>query len=243
MKTKIFYEEKTKKIGEENYYETKDKLLAYLKNKRIEKVKEAIDDFAKNKVVADIGCGEGYITLNYAKNVKKVICSDISENALKKAAANLKKARIKNFEIHPADAANLEFKADSFDAVLCCSALDHVPNPIKVIKELSRIAKKGGYVFIELDNDIMHPFSGIRINKNMLDKLGHFNRISYRKLKKMVKIADVPLKEIKVYSWGSPFRFYYRLIKYFPFTKKFLDFLGRKFPAICYEYLVVYRKI
>lgn len=242
MKTKGFYEQKTKKLGEENYYEITDPLLSSLKNKRIEIVRKAINSFAKNREIADIGCGEGYITLNYAADVKKVICVDISENALRKAKKNLLNAGLKNFEIRPADAAKTGLNGN-FDAVLCCSALDHVPNPLNVLKEMSRITKKNGFVLIELDNDILHPFSGIRINKKMLDKLGHFNRITYLKLDRMIRIADVPLQKVKIYSWGSPFRFYYRIIKYLPFTKRFLDFIGRRFPSICYEYLAVYRKI
>lgn len=231
-------------MGEKRYYERiKDPVQRYLKDKRIEMVKRAINDFAKDKIVLDAGCGEGYVTASYAKITRKVVCSDISENALKKARLNLRNAGIKNFEVHAANAARTGLAGSKFDAVLCCSALDHVPDPVNVIKEISRVAKNDGYVLIELDNDILHPFSGIRTNKKMLDRLGHFNRITYRKLGKMIKIAGVPLEEVKVYSWGSPFRFYYRLIKYFPFTKKLLDFIGRKFPSLCYEYLAVYQKI
>ncbi len=242
METKKFYEHKTEEVGEEKYYEIHEPLLKQLKDKRIEIVKKAIDEFAGGKVIVDVGCGEGYITLNYAKKVKKVVCSDISENALRKAARNFKEKGIANFEIHPADAAATGLKGN-FDAVLCCSALDHVPDPLKVIKELSRLAKTGGYVLLELDNDIMHPFSGIRINRKMLDRLGHFNRITVGKLGKMIRLTGVPLKRVKVYSWGSPFRFYYRLVKYFPFSKGLMDAIGRRFPSLCYEYLAVYRKI
>jgi len=240
---KEFYEKKSEIVNEEKYYEISDPLLKSLKDTRIEKVREAIHSFAKNSVVADVGCGEGYVTASYAGDVKKVVCSDISENALRKAESNLRKAGIKNFEIKAGDAAKTGFKNSQFDAVLCCSALDHVPNPIRVLQELSRITKKGGHILIELDNDILPLFSGVRLNRKMLDNLGHFNRITYRKLGKMIKMADVSLQKAKVYSWGSPFRFYYRLVKYFPFMKGILDWKGNKFPSICYEYLAVYRKI
>ncbi|RMF55045.1 class I SAM-dependent methyltransferase, partial [Candidatus Woesearchaeota archaeon] len=176
MNNKKFFEEKAKNMGHDSYYENKDLLLKTLKEMRLKTVKTAIKRFAKNKIVADIGCGEGYVTLSYVKDVKKVVCADLSHNRLKKAEKNFKARGITNYEIRIENVEDTTFKDETFDAVMFCSTLDHVPDPIKALQELSRITKKNGYIFIELDNDIIPPFTGIRINKEMVDKkLGHYN--------------------------------------------------------------------
>lgn len=46
------------------------------------------------------------------------------------------------------DATSIPVQAASFDVVLCTEVLEHVPEPIKVIQELSRIIKPGGKLLL-----------------------------------------------------------------------------------------------
>lgn len=46
------------------------------------------------------------------------------------------------------DITNIDVADDSFDAVMCIEVLEHVPNPIMAIKELTRVLKKGGKLII-----------------------------------------------------------------------------------------------
>ena len=43
---------------------------------------------------------------------------------------------------------------DSIDMILCTEVLEHVPEPIKAVKEMSRLLKPGGYAFLSM------PFGG-----------------------------------------------------------------------------------
>lgn len=57
-----------------------------------------------------------------------------------------------------ADVENLPFKDKVFDFVFCSHLLEHVENPDKAIKELTRVAKKG---YVEVPNailDLFRPF-------------------------------------------------------------------------------------
>jgi len=46
------------------------------------------------------------------------------------------------------DAISIPVESGSFDAVLCTEVLEHVPEPIQVLKEISRILRQGGQAFI-----------------------------------------------------------------------------------------------
>ena len=46
------------------------------------------------------------------------------------------------------DASVIPVEKGSFDAVLCAEVLEHVPEPIKVLKEIGRILREGGWAFI-----------------------------------------------------------------------------------------------
>jgi len=57
-----------------------------------------------------------------------------------------------------ADVENLPFKDKAFDFVFCAHLLEHVENPDKAIRELTRVAKRG---YIEVPNgivDMLAPF-------------------------------------------------------------------------------------
>lgn len=46
------------------------------------------------------------------------------------------------------DITDIPEKAGSFDAVLCTEVLEHVPDPISALKELTRLTKKGGTLLV-----------------------------------------------------------------------------------------------
>ena len=46
------------------------------------------------------------------------------------------------------DITDIPVSDDSFDVIICTEVLEHVPEPIKVIKEFSRILRKNGKMFI-----------------------------------------------------------------------------------------------
>jgi SAM-dependent methyltransferase len=46
------------------------------------------------------------------------------------------------------DASTIPVDDGGFDAVLCVEVLEHVPEPIKVLQEIARILKAGGWAFI-----------------------------------------------------------------------------------------------
>jgi len=44
------------------------------------------------------------------------------------------------------DATKTPFKKGTFDVIICCDVLEHVPYPLDIIKEINRILKVGGYL-------------------------------------------------------------------------------------------------
>lgn len=56
------------------------------------------------------------------------------------------------------DVQDLGFPDNSFDAVVCWSVLEHVPNPNKAIDEMFRVLKPGGYIWVQLP--FLFPYHG-----------------------------------------------------------------------------------
>jgi ubiquinone/menaquinone biosynthesis C-methylase UbiE len=68
---------------------------------------------------------------------------------------------IENVNFESGDIDNLEYKDETFDLSYCRLVLMHVQDPVKTVKELKRVTKKGGRVAISDQDDgavLVNPF-------------------------------------------------------------------------------------
>ena len=100
--------------------------------------------------ILDIGCGVGSITLDFARLVPhgQVIGIDISDSDLAIAKDAADAQGVKNIEFKQVDAYKLHetFEEDSFDIIHAHQVLLHVSEPVRVLQQMRRAARPGGYV-------------------------------------------------------------------------------------------------
>jgi len=97
--------------------------------------------------IADVGAGMFSTTGNTWPGVKiKVYPSDFLANEYMEV---LKEFNIKPlFPIEKQFMEQLTYDDNSFDIVHCVNALDHVENPYRAIKEMYRVCKPGGWIYM-----------------------------------------------------------------------------------------------
>lgn len=103
---------------------------------------------SKELTIVDIGCGDGYITMAAAPLVGKVIAVDISAAMLRLLAKKADENGITNIETLESDAQDIPLADSSVDLVCASMYLHHIEDPQLAVKEMSRILKPGGKVFI-----------------------------------------------------------------------------------------------
>lgn len=98
--------------------------------------------------ILDIGMGDcGCMSFFLAKRGFDVIGIDHSPNAVHDSRKDAKKERFKGtFEARLANAENLPFGDNEFDAVFAYHSMHHMDNVEKVIDELFRVCKKEGVI-------------------------------------------------------------------------------------------------
>ncbi len=100
--------------------------------------------------VLDVAAGAGEQTIIAARRVGPggyVLASDISENILGFAAAEVKAAGLPNVETRVMDGENLDaLDADSFDAVISRVGLIYFPDQQKALTGMLRMLKPGGRI-------------------------------------------------------------------------------------------------
>ena len=100
-------------------------------------------------VVADLGCGDGYLTVELSRFAKKVIAVDRSDAALARARAMAeRRGKLSNVEWRLGELEKLPLKDAIVDVALLSQALHHAAHPPTALAEAVRIVRPGGRVLV-----------------------------------------------------------------------------------------------
>ncbi|MBI2442988.1 MAG: class I SAM-dependent methyltransferase [Candidatus Levybacteria bacterium] len=99
--------------------------------------------------ILDVGSASGWFLDRVHRYFPKCHCVgvDIYEPAIKHA-----KKQYPSLTFKLGDAHKLPFKNSSFDVVICTEVLEHVIDPLAVVKEIERVLVPGGRAIIEMDS-------------------------------------------------------------------------------------------
>ena len=100
------------------------------------------------KVVADIGAGEGELSLKLARFARQVIAVDQSPGMLKLVQEKADEQSIKGIKTVAGDLESLPISDASCDAVFLSQALHHAARPEQAIAETARILNAGGQLIL-----------------------------------------------------------------------------------------------
>jgi 2-polyprenyl-3-methyl-5-hydroxy-6-metoxy-1,4-benzoquinol methylase len=161
-------------------------------------------ELCKGGSILELGCGEGLITHRLVDHFEKIVAVDGSDVCIEKAKRKIDKTKMEKvtFIVSLFE----EFETDEkFDNIVLSHVLEHVVDPVYILKKAKNWIKKGGSIIIIVPNaSSLHR----RIGMNMgliksLDELGEHDRIAghrrYYNIKKLkedvfkagLKIDDV----------------------------------------------------
>ena len=97
--------------------------------------------FCDGRDVLDAGCGVGYGSAFLAETARRVVGVDVDAEAIAYARERYGAA---NVEFVQADVEALPFDGASFDVACAFEAIEHVPEPQRLVSELRRVIRAGG---------------------------------------------------------------------------------------------------
>jgi ubiquinone/menaquinone biosynthesis C-methylase UbiE len=105
------------------------------------KIEDALSstELKPNELILDLGCGTGFLFQHINKRAGLLVGIDLSSRALREAKKHTK--NMPNIVLVRADADNTPFLDHIFDKVFAITVLQNMPNPMKTITEMKRIAK------------------------------------------------------------------------------------------------------
>jgi SAM-dependent methyltransferase len=104
-------------------------------------IEDEIKIFAHCDTILDIGCGTAW----FAKAL-----ADAYPNVQLFGIDVLNAVKFSKLEFVLASATNLPFTSGSFHAVSCKAVLEHLSEPLQAIREINRVLKEDGIVFISV---------------------------------------------------------------------------------------------
>lgn len=131
-------------------------------------------DFFRGKRCLDAGCGGGRYTIAMAlMGAESVTGMDVSPTGLADARRRAADLRVGNVQFREGSVLDLPFADGEFDFVLCSGILHHTPSVERGLRELRRVVKPGGSVYLLLYGEGGLYWSLNFVMRPLADVLGH----------------------------------------------------------------------
>jgi ubiquinone/menaquinone biosynthesis C-methylase UbiE len=119
--------------------------LDRIKREDVESYALAYWDFEafRGRSVLDVGCGPGWLTVQYAAAGAHVTAIDLTPRAVELTRQHLAYRNL-SATVAEGNAEQLQFSDDSFDLVASSGVLHHTPDTPRAIRECYRVLKPGG---------------------------------------------------------------------------------------------------
>lgn len=107
--------------------------------------------------VLDVGTGAARIPIAICRLTDRlrITAIDLSAHMLQLGQRNvIEQGFERQIKLDQVDAKNLPYAAASFDAVISNSIIHHIPRPIEVLREMLRVLRLGGLLFVR---DLLRP--------------------------------------------------------------------------------------
>lgn len=155
----------------------------------------------KEMVIADFGCGAGYFTIPLARIAEqgKVYALDVLDTALESVQSKAKLEGLFNIETQRCNLENIggsKIEDNSLDIAWLANILFQSSKKTDIIKETTRVLKKGGQMII-IDwkaNQPMGPPEKIVVSPEEIKKIANNQGLSFKK--------SFPVDK---YHWGMVF--------------------------------------
>jgi 2-polyprenyl-3-methyl-5-hydroxy-6-metoxy-1,4-benzoquinol methylase len=96
----------------------------------------------------DLACGPGVVSRATAARVGSVMGVDLTPAMIEEAERRADEEGIDNVSFALGDVTALDFGADCFDGAITRLSLHHIPAPGRVVAEMARLVRPGGWVLV-----------------------------------------------------------------------------------------------
>ncbi|PMK00003.1 bifunctional 2-polyprenyl-6-hydroxyphenol methylase/3-demethylubiquinol 3-O-methyltransferase UbiG [Vibrio sp. 10N.261.55.A7] len=145
------------------------------------------------KEVLDVGCGGGILAESMAKGGAIVTGLDMGKEPLEVARLHALETGTKLDYIQSTIEDHANENAGKYDVVTCMEMLEHVPDPLSVVKSCSALVKPGGHVFFSTLNRNLKSYLFAIVGAEKLLKIvpeGTHHHEKFIRPSELIKMVD-----------------------------------------------------
>ncbi|HUF23883.1 MAG TPA: metalloregulator ArsR/SmtB family transcription factor [Vicinamibacterales bacterium] len=150
--------------------------------------------------VADLGCGDGYLTIEAARWAKRVTAIDRSPEMLARGRALAKRRKVSNIAWKQGELEKLPLADESVDIAVLSQALHHAIEPRQALAEAARVLRPGGKLLV-LD---LRQHDQAWVKETLGDRWLGFKDVELKKMLAGAGFARVQLR-VGARKTGDPF--------------------------------------
>lgn len=195
----------------------------------------------KNKKVLDIGMGFGFDLIKKYREGYDCYGFDNDKSRVDKTSTMFKKNNV-NAILKVGIATNIPFGKNFFDEVICSHVIEHVKDDRKCLKEILRVLKKNGVLYLRVPNiHNLHTKFHIKIgSKNPYTDRTHVREYERDSLVKMLEKIGFKIKSVKQSGFFLPvgIKFFMVASHYLPWGQ-LMEYFGERFPKYSAEIKII----
>lgn len=131
-------------------------------------------DYIKDKNLAELGCGHGFMTCLLSEFAKEVQAFDVDQKAIEFANRLKQKFNLNNIRFEHYGGYNFPVPEEQFDVVISADVIEHIKDPLNYLKEAFRVLKKDGLLLLTTPNGLI-----ARKNKCIVQSHSKFHITEY----------------------------------------------------------------
>lgn len=138
-------------------------------------VSDLLDCWDAAGTVLDVGTGTAQIPIELSRRAAsvQVVAVDAAQHMIELGRDNVRRAGLPDrIRVELCDAKRMPFADASFDAIISNSIVHHIPEPGSLLREIVRVAKLGGKIFVR---DLARPADEATLRRLVTQYAGDAN--------------------------------------------------------------------
>jgi len=139
----------------------------------------------------DVACGPGVLACALARHAGRATGIDLTPAMLDQARATQADAGLTNLQWDLGDVTAMPYPAGTFSAVTCRFAFHHFPEPLRVLREMRRVARPGGRIVVADSAPIPEKAGAFNAMEKLRDP-SHTRALPVEELRALFTAAGLP---------------------------------------------------
>lgn len=212
---KEFFDEDSRQYLGERYPTVPKTCDQYSYIQRKQYVLEMLDQIPRKGRILDVGCGPAVFTSDLVARGWDVCAVDLSSGMLKTASQQVKHLSGRTVRFAAAQATELPFRDQSFDAVMCIGLVSYVDSVPALLADVRRVLRPNGEAVLQIANSQAMSELDLRLRRFISRFLPRRNQDAHDRFFEQVRLH--PYRPAVFDRWCNEARLVKREFRFFDF--------------------------